>query len=98
MGSKPLIRPPRLRSGNRIALVAPAGPLLERDDITRAQQLCRALGYEPVLGINAHLRAGYLAGTDAERLADLNQALQDSSIDAIWCIRGGYGSTRILDP
>jgi muramoyltetrapeptide carboxypeptidase len=97
MGSKPLIRPPRLTSGNRIELVAPAGPLLERDDLTRAQELCRALGYEPVLGRNAHRRSGYLAGTDDERLADLNAALSDSSIDAIWCIRGGYGSIRLLE-
>jgi muramoyltetrapeptide carboxypeptidase len=97
MGSKPLIRPPRLTSGDRIGLVAPAGPLLERDDLTRATELCRALGYEPVLGKNAYRRHGYLAGTDDERLADLNAALQDSSIDAIWCIRGGYGSIRLLD-
>jgi muramoyltetrapeptide carboxypeptidase len=97
MGSKPLIRPPRLTSGNRIGLVAPAGPLLEKDDLTRATELCSALGYEPVLGKNAYRRHGYLAGTDDERLADLNEALQDSSIDAIWCIRGGYGSVRLLD-
>ena len=64
MGSKPLVRPPRLTAGNRIGLVAPAGPLLERDDLTRAQELCRALGYQPVLGKNAHRRSGYLAGTD----------------------------------
>jgi muramoyltetrapeptide carboxypeptidase len=96
MGSKPLIRPPRLTSGNRIGLVAPAGPLLERDDLTRAQELCSALGYEPLLGKNAYRRSGYLAGTDEERLADLNAALQDPSIDAIWCIRGGYGSIRLL--
>lgn len=97
MGSKPLIRPPRLTSGNRIALVAPAGPLLEKDDLTRAAELCSALGYQPVLGQNAYHRYGYLAGIDAERLADFNGALQDSSIDAIWCIRGGYGSIRLLD-
>jgi muramoyltetrapeptide carboxypeptidase len=97
MGSKPLIRPPRLVSGNRIGLVAPAGPLLERDDLARAQALCRALGYEPVLGKNAYRRHGYLAGTDDERLADLNAAIHDSSVDAIWCIRGGYGSLRLLD-
>jgi muramoyltetrapeptide carboxypeptidase len=97
MGSKPLLRPPRLASGTRIGLVAPAGPLLERDDLTRAQELCRALGYEPVLGKNAHRRSGYLAGTDSERLADLNAALRDPSINAIWCIRGGYGSIRLLD-
>jgi muramoyltetrapeptide carboxypeptidase len=49
------------------------------------------------LGRNAYRRHGYLAGTDDERLADLNAAFQDPSIDAIWCIRGGYGSLRLLD-
>jgi muramoyltetrapeptide carboxypeptidase len=97
MRSKPLIRPPKLRSGSRIALIAPAGPLLERDDLTRAQDLCRALDYEPVLGKHAYDRLGYLAGSDDDRLADLNWAIQEPSISAIWCIRGGYGVTRILD-
>jgi muramoyltetrapeptide carboxypeptidase len=78
-------------------LLAPAGPLLERDDLTRAQELCRALGYEPVLGANAYNRYGYLAGTDDDRLADLNQSLQDPAINAIWCIRGGYGALRLLE-
>ena len=91
MGSKPLIRPPRLVRGSRVALVAPAGPLLERDDLTRAEALCRALGYEPALGPNTAQRYGYLAGTDDERLADLNGALRDPAVAAIWCIRGGYG-------
>ena len=97
MGSKPIVRPPKLGKGSRVALVAPAGPLLEADDLTRAQALCRALAYEPVLGKNAHARYGYLAGTDEERLSDLNSALSDPTIDAIWCIRGGYGSIRLLD-
>ncbi|HEU4680487.1 MAG TPA: LD-carboxypeptidase [Gemmatimonadales bacterium] len=97
MGSKPVVRPPKLVAGSRVALVAPAGPLLEQDDLTRAGALCRALGYEAVLGKSAHARHGYLAGTDDERLTDLNSALADPSIDAIWCIRGGYGSIRLLD-
>lgn len=97
MGSKPLARPPRLTTGSHIGLVAPAGPLLERDDLTRARELCRALGYEPVLGTNAYGRHGYLAGTDDQRLADLNGFLRDPAIDAVWCIRGGYGSLRLLD-
>ena len=41
-------------------------------------------------------REGYLAGADAERLLDLNAALQDDRIDGIWCVRGGYGAMRIL--
>jgi muramoyltetrapeptide carboxypeptidase len=97
MGSKPPVRPPKLKPGSRIGLIAPGGPLLERDDLTRAEDLCRALGYEPVLGQNAYRRHGYLAGTDDERLADLNSALRDQSLDAIWCIRGGYGAVRLLD-
>jgi muramoyltetrapeptide carboxypeptidase len=83
--------------GHRVALVAPAGPMLERDDLARGQELCRALGLKPVLGASAGRRHGYLAGTDDERLADLNQALRDPAIDAIWCLRGGFGVTRILD-
>ncbi len=97
MGSKPLIRPPRLRRGSRVVLLAPAGPLLERDDLMRAQELCRALDYVPSLGRHAAARHGYFAGTDDERLADLNAALADPTVDAIWCLRGGYGVTRILD-
>jgi muramoyltetrapeptide carboxypeptidase len=50
-----------------------------------------------VLGAHVGARYGYLAGTDAERLADLNAALADPTINAIWCMRGGYGLTRILD-
>jgi muramoyltetrapeptide carboxypeptidase len=97
MGSKPLLRPPRLNAGSRIALVSPSGPVLDRDDLARAGELCRELGHEPVLGANAGRRYGYLAGTDLERITDLNEALRDDSLDAVWCVRGGYGLTRILD-
>jgi muramoyltetrapeptide carboxypeptidase len=97
MGSKPPVRPPALAPGCRVALVAPSAPLLERDDLRRAELLCRALGFEPVLGAHAGARHGYFAGTDAERLEDLNAALRDPTTDAVWCIRGGVGLTRILD-
>jgi muramoyltetrapeptide carboxypeptidase len=70
---------------------------LERDDITRAEALCRALDYEPVTGAHAGGHYGYFSGTDEERLADLNGALRDPAVDAVWCIRGGYGVTRILE-
>jgi len=97
MGSKTPVRPPKLASGSRVALVAPAGPLLERDDITRAVALCRALDYQPHVAPHAGGGYGYLAGPDADRIGDLNAALRDPSIDAVWCLRGGYGVTRILD-
>lgn len=89
-------RPPHLRAGSRIALVAPAGPLSE-DRIAVAVERCRALGLEPVLGRSAHNRTGYLAGTDAERATDLQIAINDDSIAAIWALRGGYGTVRLLN-
>ena len=96
MGSKAVVRPPKLSAGSRIALVAPAGPLVERDDVTRASELCRALGYVPTVGPHALDKYGYLAGGDDARLADLNAALAAPEVDAVWCIRGGYGITRLL--
>lgn len=95
--SKSVTRPPRLAPGAHIAIVAPAGPCLDLDDVTRALELCRALGFDARLGDHVRDRHGYLAGPDEDRLADLNDALRDPGIDGIWCIRGGYGVTRILD-
>jgi muramoyltetrapeptide carboxypeptidase len=97
MGSKPPVRPPQLVAGSRIALVAPAGPLLEHDDLARSAELCRVLGFEPLMGRQAARRHGFYAGTDEERLDDLNWALGAGDVDAVWCIRGGVGLTRILD-
>ncbi len=57
----------------------------------------RAFGYEPVRGAHVLARSGYLAGTDDARLQDLQWALDDPTIDAVWCVRGGYGMTRIVD-
>lgn len=95
MSPNPILSP-RLRPGARVALVAPSGPLLERDDRTRGSELCAALGYDPVLMPNVGSAYGYLAGRDAERLADLNAALASPGIDAVWCLRGGNGMNRII--
>jgi muramoyltetrapeptide carboxypeptidase len=97
MGPKPPRRPPALVPGSRIALVAPSGRLLEHDDFVRAESLCRTLGFEPRVGRHATGRHGWFAGTDDERLDDLNAALRDDDVDAVWCLRGGVGLLRILD-
>ena len=91
-----MIRPPALRPGGRVALIAPAGPLAA-GAIPRAADRIRAWGWEPVIGGYAPGRHGYLAGTDEERLGDLNAALRAPDNDAIWFLRGGYGTMRILD-
>ena len=85
-----------LESGARVALIAPAGPLQKPEDLPRAQENTRTLGWEPIVGPHATERVGYLAGHDRDRLNDINQALRDPNVDAIWCLRGGYGMLRIL--
>jgi muramoyltetrapeptide carboxypeptidase len=89
--------PPPLSPGSRVALVAPSGPLRDETDLQNALNNVRALGCEPVVGEHVLARDGYLAGTDALRLADLNRFAADDTIDAVWCIRGGYGTMRLLD-
>jgi muramoyltetrapeptide carboxypeptidase len=91
------MRRPTIRADARVALVAPAGPVRGQQDVQRAQNNVRALGWQPVTGAHVLGREGYLAGSDADRLADLNAALTDEHVDAIWCLRGGYGAMRLLD-
>lgn len=91
-----MIRPPRLFAGARVALVAPAGPITgERIGI--ALDRCARLGLDAVLGAAARSHhAGYLAGTDDDRLEDLRWALTAPDIHAVWALRGGYGTMRLL--
>jgi len=88
-------RPPRLVAGARVALIAPAGPI-DAARVDAALEQCARLGLEPVLGRSARQRLGYLAGDDAARLADLDQAVRDDRLGAIWALRGGYGTMRLL--
>jgi muramoyltetrapeptide carboxypeptidase len=88
---------PAITPGARVALVAPAGPLRIPADLDRAIDNARRLGWEPVVGEHARAKKMYFAGADEERLADLNGALHDDSIDAVWCLRGGYGAMRLLE-
>lgn len=96
MPLKPHLRPEFLAPGATVALVAPAGGLRGEEDVARAIFNVRSLGWEPAIGRYALEHDGYFAGSDAQRLADLNAALRDPAIDAIWCLRGGYGTARLL--
>jgi muramoyltetrapeptide carboxypeptidase len=57
----------------------------------------RKMGWEPVVGAHARDRHFYFAGADAGRLEDFNAALRDDTVDAVWCLRGGYGAMRLLE-
>ncbi|MEO5509835.1 MAG: LD-carboxypeptidase, partial [Longimicrobiales bacterium] len=78
-----------------MALIAPAGPI-DAERLDRAVSLCSQLGLESVAGASALARTGYLAGSDDARAADLQSAIDDPQIDAIWALRGGYGAMRLL--
>jgi muramoyltetrapeptide carboxypeptidase len=89
-------KPPALKPGDTIAFVAPAGPVKMAPLLAYAQQLEKA-GYKVRIPKGIGRKAGYLAGTDEERAAELNAALRDPQVRAIFPCRGGYGLTRILD-
>ena len=96
--SKKLIQPDFLKNGDTIALVAPAGILNNFESkINIAKRLFEDWGLNVVVGNNIYNRNGHFAGTDNDRITDLQKVLDDKSIKAIWCIRGGYGTIRIID-
>lgn len=91
-----MLRATHLAAGDRVAVVAPGGPL-QRLPLEPALELLMSWGLEPVLGANVRTGHGFLAGNDDERLADLQRALDDPSVRGIFCARGGYGTARIID-
>jgi muramoyltetrapeptide carboxypeptidase len=94
-----LKRPPRLKPGDRVAVVSPSGPVpTERLDAGRA--VLRSWGLDVVLGahvLDVHSEFDYLAGADAARAADLQAAWLDPTVTAVFCARGGYGAQRMVD-
>ena len=86
---------PALPAGGVIGLIAPAGPA--QLDLDSATQWMHARGYQLRVFPGVWEKNGYLAGSDAARAGDLHAAFADDSIDAIFCLRGGYGSPRLLD-
>ena len=91
-----LIKPPRLRPGDVVGLAAPAGFVADRFGIDEITAAIRAMGLVPRLAPNLLERFGYLAGTDASRAAALNAMFRDPQLRAIFAVRGGWGSQRLL--
>ncbi len=90
--------PPYLKKGDTVAIIASAGVVSNKNNyIGRADSLLRAWGLVPVHGKNLFATYHQFAGTDRQRAEDLQWALDNPSIKAIWQARGGYGSIRIVD-
>ena len=96
MRGMPLLRPRRLSPGQTVGLIAPSSAPNEPEDIRFAIETLESLGFRVRPGAHLIDRNGYLAGADAVRAADLNAMFADDSIDAVWCLRGGYGASRLL--
>tara|TARA_B110000211_G_scaffold201028_1_gene232374 strand:+ start:270 stop:1316 length:1047 start_codon:yes stop_codon:yes gene_type:complete len=90
------VKPKRLRPGMSVGLVTPASNVPEDQELHAAMDLVRSLGFSAEPAVNLFSRTQYLAGTDQQRADDLNAMFADTDIDAIFCVRGGYGSGRLL--
>lgn len=94
--AQPLIFPPRLTAGDTVALISPASPPGNRRTVMLGKKRLEQLGFRVLIGPHVLGSYGYLAGTDRERLADLEWAFRDTRIKGIFCARGGYGVARLL--
>ncbi len=90
------LHPPCLRPGDEVALISPSGPLASPEVARQSAKALENLGFKVRLGKHAAGRFDYLAGTAEQRLEDLNAALNDDGIKAVFCTRGGYGAPHLL--
>ncbi|WP_210148460.1 S66 peptidase family protein [Chryseobacterium scophthalmum] len=92
------IFPKSLKKGDKIAIISPAGSV-EPTQLEKGIEMIKSKGFEPVLGENLYTKFsnGYnYAGTEEQRLKDMNWALNDSEISAVWASRGGYGCQHLI--
>lgn len=91
-----MIKPKGLKIGDTIGVVAPASPTTI-DRVEKAYEKLIEMGFKVIMGESCYSNYGYLAGTDDVRAEDLNKMFKNQEIDGIICLRGGYGTPRILD-
>ena len=90
-----LIKPPRLKSGDKLAIVAP-GSYISEEELQDSIKNLKELGFEAAYSEKVLLQTGYFAGSDKDRADDLMEKFTDKSVNGIICARGGYGCARIL--
>lgn len=90
------VKPRRLEPGDVIGIVAPASPPPQPEEIDLAIARIQELGFKPKLAQHARARLGFLAGPDRDRAADLMRMFTERKVKAILCVRGGYGTARLL--
>ena len=91
-----LVKPSRLRPGDMVGLIEPAGFTDDAFDLDLVMETVRAMGLVPKPAAHLAQRHGYLAGRDADRAADVNAMFADRQVKAVFAVRGGWGCARIL--
>lgn len=91
------IKPKKLQKGDLIGIISPASSIDDPSKIDKGVSYLENLGYRVILGKNVGKYKGYLAGDDNERLADFHAMFENKNVKAIFCLRGGYGASRLLD-
>src|SRR3989338_1732904 len=92
---KPLRKPPALKKGDLIGVVAPAG-VVKAEDLGNGARRLEELGFRVALGRALYQSARYLAGRDEERAAELAEMFANPEVKAVVAARGGYGTSRVL--
>jgi len=92
-----IIKPKRLKSGDVIGVISPASSPDDLIKIENGVKYLEKLGYRIEVGKNVGKQTGYFAGTDSERLEDIHSMFKNKNVKAVFCVRGGFGSTRLLD-
>jgi muramoyltetrapeptide carboxypeptidase len=90
------IKPPRLNPSGSIGVIAPASAPPDPKAIDRSVEAIEKLGFKPKLAPNVRKRWGFLAGSDRDRAGDIMKMFTDRKVSAILCVRGGYGTSRLL--
>jgi len=89
-------QPQSLQRGDLVAIVTTARKI-DREDIQKAIELLESWGLNAVVGKTIGKADHQFGGTDADRITDFQEAMNNDAIKAIWCARGGYGTVRIID-
>ena len=90
------LKPAALQKNDVVGVISPASPVADSSKIERGIRYLESLGYRVAVGKHLNRTMGYLAGSDKERVADIHAMFKDGKVKAIICLRGGYGTPRLL--